>query len=142
MKTVKVGKRVKLHYTVKLADGEVVGTSKGGMPLEFTVGKGKVLKGLEQGVIGMEVGESRTIEIPPEAGYGMRDESRVLRLKKSELPTQDDIAIGRTVQYMNESGGMVNLIIVGVDEDTVTLDANHPFAGKTLTYEVAVVAVM
>ena len=66
---------------------------------------------------------------------------RVVRIQRSELPTQQDIAVGRTVQYMNESGGMVNFIILAADEETVTLDANHPFAGQTLRYELTLVAV-
>ncbi|MGB5987693.1 MAG: FKBP-type peptidyl-prolyl cis-trans isomerase [Desulfobacterales bacterium] len=136
MKTAQIGDRAKIHYTVKLPGGEVLGTSKSGPPLEFTLGKGKLIKKLEQGIVGMEVGESRTIEIPAEEGYGRRDESRVITVKKEELPTQQDIAVGRTVQYMGESGGMVNMIIVQVHDDAVTLDANHPFAGKDLVFEV------
>lgn len=141
MKKAEVGNFVKMHYTVKLSSGEIVGTSKKGMPLEFRIGRGKVFKRLEQGIVGMQAGESRTIEIAPEDGYGLRNEALVLKINKTELPTQNDIALGRTVQYMNESGSMVNLIIVDVGDDSVTLDANHPFAGKTLIYEVVLVAI-
>ncbi|MFZ7127676.1 MAG: FKBP-type peptidyl-prolyl cis-trans isomerase [Desulfobacterales bacterium] len=141
MKKAELGKQVKVHYTVKLESGEVVGTSKRSMPLDFRIGKGKVLKGLEHGIIGMEVGQSRTITIPPEEGYGRRNEALMVKVKKSDLPTQTDIAVGRTVQFMNESGAMVNLIITEVGDETVTLDANHPFAGKTLIYDVILVAV-
>ena len=136
MKTAQLGDRAKIHYTVKLPSGEVLGTSKTGPPLEFTLGKGKLIKKLEQGIVGMQVGETRTVELSPEEGYGRRDESRVITVKKKELPTQQDIAVGRTVQYMGESGGMVNMIIVQVHDDAVTLDANHPFAGKELIFEV------
>ena len=141
MKTVQMGDRAKIHYTVKLPTGEVIGTSKTGPPLEFTLGKGKLLKKLEEGISGMEVGQTRTIEVSPIEGYGVRDESRVITVKKEELPTRDDIAVGRTVQYMGESGNMVNMIISRVHEDAVTLDANHPFAGKDLIFEVVLLVV-
>jgi FKBP-type peptidyl-prolyl cis-trans isomerase 2 len=141
MAKAEVGRRVKLHYTLKLKSGEVVGTSKRSMPLEFRIGKGKVIRKLETGVIGMEPGESRRIEVSPEEGYGRRNEELVIRLAKGELPSREDIAVGRTVQYMNESGSMVNFVIAATDEDSVTLDANHPLAGKDLVYEVVLVAV-
>lgn len=141
MKTVQMGDRAKIHFTVKLPSGETLGTSKTGPPMEFTLGKGKLIKKLEQAMVGMQVGETRTIPLTPEEGYGLRDESRVLTIKKSDLPTQKDIAVGRTVQYMNESGGMVNMIITQVQDDTVTLDANHPFAGKDLVYEIVLLVI-
>lgn len=139
MQSARIGKRVALHYTIRDPDGNIVGRSAQGKPLEFTIGRGKVFKGLEQGVIGMCPGDSRSFDVPPELGYGLRNEARVLRLKKEELPTQQDIALGRTLQYMDESGGMLNFIIVGFDEQTVTLDGNHPFAGKTMRFEVQLV---
>ncbi len=142
MKTAERGSYVKLHYTVTLESGEVVGSSKRSAPLAFTIGKRKVLKKLEQGIIGMQIDEKRRIEIPPEEGFGMRDNSLVMKIKKEELPTQKDIAIGRTVQFMNETGGMVNLIITDVGDDHVIVDANHPFAGKTVIYEVVLLAVL
>ena len=141
MTTIRWGDRAKIHFTVKLPSGELLGTSKTGQPLEFTLGKGKLLKKLEQGIAGMAVGETRVIEVSPEEGYGRRDESRVITVKKEELPTQKDIAVGREVQYMGESGGMVNMIITHVHEDAVTLDANHPFAGKDLLFEVVLLVV-
>ena len=131
MDPIRAGHFVKIYYIVKLPDGTVVAASPKGKPLGFTVGRGKVLKGLEQGVLGMSVNQSRTIAIPPVRGYGDRDPGRVIRVNRTELPTQKDIKVGRTVQYMNEGGGMVNFLIIAVDEETVTLDANHPFAGES-----------
>ena len=132
---------IKIHYSIKSSDGKTVGVSRKGDPLGFVIGKGKVLKGLELGVVGLRPGESRTIHIPPEQGYGHRTSDKIIRVPKKELPTLKDIRIGRTVQYMNESGGMVNFLIVAVDDETVTLDANHPFAGQELIYDVTVVSV-
>jgi FKBP-type peptidyl-prolyl cis-trans isomerase 2 len=140
MQVAQAGQQAKIHYTIRLQSGEVVGTSKTGMPLVFRIGKGDVIKGLEQGVIGMQLGESRTIEIPPAAGYGARNDGRVLTLKREELPADLNTTVGRTVQYMTETGNRINLVIAAVGEDTVTLDANHPFAGQTLLFDVTLLA--
>lgn len=141
MEQARTGHFVKIQYAIKLPDGRVMGASPANKPLGFTIGKGKVLKGLEQGVIGMRAGQSRTITVPPDQGYGRRNPDLVITVKKTELPTQNDIKIGRTVQYMNESGVMVNFLIIAADQDTVTLDANHPFAGQELIYEVTMISV-
>lgn len=140
MTKAKAGDRVKIHYTIKLTNGEIVGTSRNGMPLSFKIGHGKVIKGLEQGVIGMQAGESRTIEITPEHGYGRRNEELVTTVSKEELPSQMDIAVGRTVQFLDTGERMVSMIVTAVGEKTVTLDANHPFAGQLLTFEIILVA--
>ncbi|MBL0715824.1 MAG: peptidylprolyl isomerase [Desulfosarcina sp.] len=140
MTKAKAGDRVKIHYTIKLTNGEIVGTSKNGMPLSFKIGHGKVIRGLEQGVIGMQAGESRTIEIAPEQGYGRRNEELVTTVSKEELPAQMDIAVGRTVQYLDTGERMVSMIVTAVGEKTVRLDANHPFAGHPLAFEIILVA--
>lgn len=141
MQKARIGHFVKIHYTIKLPEGRIVGASSANKPLGFTIGKSKVLKGLEQGVIGMQAGQKRAITVPPDQGYGPRNPDLVITVGKQELPTQSDIKVGRTVQYMNESGAMVNFLIIAADEQTVTLDANHPFAGQELIYEVTMVSV-
>ena len=141
MQKARIGHFVKIHYTIKLPDGRTVGTSSANKPLGFTIGKGKVLKGLEQGVIGMQAGQTRAVTVPPDQGYGQRNPDLVITVDKGELPTRSDIKVGRTVQYMNESGAMVNFLIIAADDQTVTLDANHPFAGQELIYEVTLVSV-
>ena len=141
MEQARKGHFVKIQYTIKLPNGRTVGKSSANKPLGFTIGRGKVLKGLEQGVIGMQAGQSRTISVSPDEGYGHRNPDLVIRVSRQELPTQNDIKIGRTVQYMNESGAMVNFLIIAADQETVTLDANHPFAGQELIYEVTMVSV-
>jgi len=141
MKEAKKGARARIHYTAKLQTGQVVGSSKGGQPLSFTIGKGKVFKALEQGVLGMQVGESRTIEIPPEHGYGARKDDLVMTLDKSEFAENIPFEVGRTVQYRSKAQEIVNFVIIGVGDKTVTVDANHPFAGQTIVYDVHLVAV-
>jgi peptidylprolyl isomerase len=139
MEEARPGSRVRIHYTAKLKTGEVVGTSKAGYPLTFTIGKGKVFKPLEEGVVGMQPGQSRTIEIPPEKGYGHRRDELVMMFEKSKFSKNIPLEVGRTVQFRGESQEVVNLIIVEVGEDTVTVDANHPFADQTIVYEVHLV---
>jgi len=136
MNAARPGSRVKIHYTVRLESGQVVGSSKGGQPLSFTIGKGKVIQGLEDGVVNMVPGESRSITIPPEAGYGHRKEERVLVIPKERMPKEMPLESGRTVQYRSETGEVVNLVILSVAEDRVIVDGNHPFAGQTLIYDV------
>jgi len=140
MKTADTGDQVRVHYTIKLSSGEIVGGSGGGRPLAFRIGSATVIKGLEQGVIGMQVNESRTIQIPPEDGYGLRNEELVLTLDKAALPANIDLVPGRALQYRKETGEAMNFIVAHVGEKTVTIDANHPFAGLTLTFEIVLVS--
>ena len=140
MKKAEIGDFVKVHYTIKRQDGKIVGASEQGKPLGFILGRGKVLKKLEQGVIGMRINETRTVKLTPEEGYGLRKPSMVIKIRKEDLPTQQHIAVGRTLQYMDESGTMINFIIADMDADTVILDANHPLAGQHLTYHVVLIS--
>ncbi|MGD9210411.1 MAG: FKBP-type peptidyl-prolyl cis-trans isomerase [Desulfobacteraceae bacterium] len=141
MKEAEFGKRAKIHYTVKLQDGKTVGSSRGGQPLSFTIGRGKLFKTLEQGIIGMKVGDVRTIDLSPKDAYGIRDESKVLKIDRSKLDETIKLQAGRVVQYRSETQEVVNLLIREFDENTVTVDANHPLAGEALTYTVHLVSV-
>ena len=140
MKKAKIGVRAKIHYTVKLQNGKPIGSSKGGQPLSFTIGRGKVLKRLEEGILGMRAGDVRDIDISPEQGYGIRDESLVMRIDRSKLDENVSLQKGRVVQYRSETQEVVNLLIRNLDDETVTVDANHPLAGEALTYTVHLVS--
>ena len=139
MQKAQIGHRARIHYTAKLQNGKAVGSSKGGQPLSFTIGRGKLLKGLEEEIIGMEVGQVKEIELPPEKGYGTRNESLVMKLDRSKLPENSMLEKGRVVQYRSETQEIVNLLVLDLDEKTVTVDGNHPFAGETLFYTVHLV---
>ncbi len=141
MEEAKFGNRAKIHYTVKLQDGKTVGSSRGGQPLSFTIGRGKVFKKLEQGIIGMKVGDVRTIAIPAEDAYGIRDESRVMKIDRSKSDENIKLQKGRVVQFRSETQEMVNLLIRDLDDASVTVDANHPLAGEALTYTVHLVSI-
>ena len=97
MQTAQLGKQAKIHYTIKLRNGQQVGSSKGAMPLSFKIGEGDVLKGLDDGVLGMQLGERKTLEIEPEQGYGYRNEELVIKLKKEDLPPGFEPTTGRAV---------------------------------------------
>lgn len=135
------GQTVKVHYTGKLEDGTVFDSSKDRQPLEFTLGSGSVIPGFEQAVSGMEVGESKTITIPPEEAYGHKRDELIIEVKKSEIPKEIDPSLGQKLQIKQPNGQIINLVVSEVKEDEVTLDANHPLAGQTLIFEVELVEI-
>ncbi len=141
MKTAEKGNTVKILFSIRLDDGSVVGASSEQSELTFTLGQRKILKGLEEGVIGMKVGEEKKIAISPEQGYGQYNKDLVLRVDREEFPPDVELKAGRTVQYQNRDGERVNLVVNKVDENTVTVDGNHPLAGLDLIYEVKVIAI-
>jgi len=143
MAQAKNGDKIKVHYTGKLEDGTVFDTSEDREPLEFTIGSGAIIPGFEKGVVGMEVNEKKTITIPPEEAYGPRHEELMLKKKKSEFPDGITPAVGKQVAIrLNQPNTPpINAIITDVSEDTVTLDANHPLAGKTLVFDIELVGI-
>lgn len=141
MSQAKDGDKVKVHYTGKLDDGTVFDTSKDRRPLEFEVGSGSVIPGFEQGIIGMETGETKTISIPPEEAYGASREELVVDVKKTDFPDNITPAIGQQLQIHQPGGNSINVIVTDMKEDIVTLNANHPLAGKTLTFDIELVEI-
>jgi FKBP-type peptidyl-prolyl cis-trans isomerase 2 len=136
------GDRVKVHYTGKLGDGRVLRTSEGGPPLEVNIGSGGHIRGLEKGLIGMQPGETKTIVVPPEEGHGPKQEDLIVSLPKTDFPESITPAVGKRVRARKEGGGYIEMSIKEIDEDTVTLDANHPLAGEILVFEVQLVEVI
>ena len=135
MKT-KNGDKVKVHYTGKLEDGEVFDSSRDSQPLEFTVGEGNVIPGFDKAVLDMEVGEKKSVEIAPDEAYGPRREELVVAVERSEIPSHIEPSIGQRLQMKQPEGEPVNLVITDMNDETVTLDANHPLAGMTLLFDV------
>ena len=135
------GDGVKVHYTGQLISGDVFDTSKDRQPLEFEIGSGKVITGFEKGVINMEVGESKRITIKPEEAYGQRREELVMNVMKNDLPDHITPTVGQQLQMRQQDGSPVNVIIADIDEDNVTIDANHPLAGHTLYFDVELVEI-
>ena len=141
MSQVKNGDTVKVHYTGKLENGKVFDTSEDRQPREFTLGSGKIIPGFEKGIIGMEVGEAKTITVPPEEAYGPRRNELIVDVEKTDLPENITPAIGKQLQIRQKDGNPIKVTITDMNEDTVTLDANHPLAGNTLFFDVELVEI-
>jgi len=143
MAQAKNGDKIKVHYTGKFEDGTVFDTSEERGPLEFTIGDGEVIPGFENSIIGMEVDERKTITVPPEEAYGPKREELIWERKKSEFPEGISPAVGKQVgvRLNQPDTPLINAIITDVSEDTVTLDANHPLAGKTLVFDIELVGI-
>ena len=142
MSTVKDGDTIVIHYTGKLEDGTVFDSSEGGNPLEFKVGDGELIPGLEQGVIGMAGGETKVITIPAELGYGPREEERVFEFPKDKIGANIDLETGQQVQMFRADGMPVMATIIGKSETSYTMDCNHPLAGKTLIFETRLLQIL
>ncbi len=141
MTTVKIGDKVRVHYTGKLDDGEVFDSSEGGTPLAFTVGDGQVIPGFDNGVIGMATGDSRTVHIPFVDAYGEHHDDGVMEVPRNEFPDDMELETGSRVQGQQSDGAVVSFTIMSVTDETVTLDANHPLAGKDLTFDLMLVSI-
>ena len=135
------GDRVKIHYTGKLEDGHVFDSSQNRAPLDFTVGSQTVMPGIEESIIGMEVGDTKSIEISPEDAFGPRREELVVEVRRNDLPDHVTPAVGQRLQMQQPDGNPIDLIITDMNEKTVTLDANHPLAGQTLLFDLELVEI-
>jgi len=142
MARAKYGDTVKVHYTGRLDDGTVFDTSANGEPLQFTIGSGQIIPGFEQAVVGMNPGESKTVKIPAEDAYGQRREDLIIEVEKSQLPEGLKPEVGLQLQSRQPDGRIVVLTIADMTESHVTLDANHPLAGKDLTFEIQLVEII
>lgn len=136
------GDTVKVHYTGKFGDGAVFDSSKNREPLQFTLGQGRLIKGFEEAVDGMTPGESRTVNIPPEMGYGPRNENMVFKVKKEHFPPALEKKIGAMLELRQPDGGILEVQVSDITEDTVVLDGNHPLAGKELVFEIELVEIV
>jgi peptidylprolyl isomerase len=134
MRQAKEGETVSLHYKGSFEDGTVFDSSETHGPLRFTVGKGTVIPGFDEAVLGMKLGEAKTVTIPPEKGYGPRNEELLMKIDKKELPPDLAPAVGQRIEF-SKGDQRLQLTVADVAEEAVTFDANHPLAGKTLVFE-------
>ena len=141
MSQAKEGDTVKIHYTGKLENGETFDSSKDREPLQFKMGGGQVIPGFEKGIAGMEVGESKDITIPPEEAYGAKNEELVFEIERSKLPDHITPEVGMPLQMTQENGQPVNVVITALTGETITIDANHPLADKTLHFNIDLVEI-
>ncbi|WP_340818187.1 peptidylprolyl isomerase [Methanolobus sp. WCC4] len=138
--TIKDGDTVKVDYTGMLEDGSVFDSSEGRQPLEFTVGSGQVIKGFDDAVMGLEVGDETEITIPPEEAYGEHKSSLVDTVSRDLVQSNDMVMeIGKTFFVQTPHGEPMPAKVIALTDDEVTFDLNHPLAGKTLTFKIKVV---
>jgi FKBP-type peptidyl-prolyl cis-trans isomerase SlpA len=135
---IKEGSKVKVHYTGKLTDNNVFDSSVEREPLEFVVGEGMLIPGFEQGLMGMQVGETKTIELSPEQAYGEVREELINEVPTQNLP--EGVEEGQMLQA-NTEAGPITVVVSKINEETAIVDANHPLAGKTLIFDLEVVEV-
>ena len=142
MQEAKKGDKVKVHYHGKLTSGETFDSSSGREPLEFEIGSGSVIKGFDEGVSGMKVGEKKTINIPVEEAYGQRSEDMLIEFPKDRFPKDMEIKEGMQLMMSNGSGQNIPVIVTEVKDDAVILDANHPLAGEDLIFDIELIEIV
>jgi peptidylprolyl isomerase len=135
------GDKVFLHYVGKLDDGSVFDSSINSNPLEFTIGDGSIIPGFEEAVIGLEEGQKKSFTVKPEDAYGPYYNERVIVINKSQLPPDLDPQIGDKLQGQQPDGSVVLFSVIDRNEDEITLDGNHPLAGKNLNFEIELVKI-
>ncbi len=141
MTQVKTGDTVRIHYTGTLSDGSTFDSSEGREPLEFQVGSGQIIPGLDNAIPGMEVGEKKVVEVPASEAYGPVNPEMRQAVPREGIPADIPLDIGTMLQMQTPQGQVVPVTVVEVTETEVTLDANHPLAGKDLTFAIELVEI-
>jgi len=142
MAQAKRGDTVRVHYTGRLEDGTVFDTSLSRRPLQFTLGNGQVIAGVENAITGMHIGESKTTVIPVEQAYGPRRNDMIVTVKRDELPPDLDAKIGQRLELTQLDNKTILVTVIDVTESSLTIDANHPLAGKTLTFDIELIGIV
>ena len=142
MAEAKKGDTVKVHFTGKLSDGTVFDTSDGKDPIQFTLGSGQVIEGFDEGVTGMQVGESKTINIPQEKGYGERRDELMLEVERKHLPDNIDPEHGERLEMEDPNGRKIRVTVTDKTDEKLVLDANPPLAGQDLTFDIELVEIV
>ncbi|MGD8775748.1 MAG: peptidylprolyl isomerase [Syntrophobacterales bacterium] len=142
MAQAKTGDTVKIHYSGFLDDGTLFGSSRGEKPVEFIIGEGKLISGFESAVINMEEGDKKTVNIPPEDGFGKYKEDLVKAISKTSIPSHFEAKVGKVLVFSVHEGDNVRATVKDVTENEVIIDANHPFAGKELQFEIELLEIV
>ena len=136
MAKVKNGDMVKVHYTGSLEDGTVFSRTTEQEPLEFTLGEGQIIPGLEKAIIGMEPDELKTIKVHAKDAFGPRHDELIIKVDRDKLPEDLKLEIGDQLKVPREDGQTTSVKVTSVSESKVTLDANHPLSGKDLIFDI------
>lgn len=135
-----IGTKVSIEYTLTLEDGSVVDTNEGAEPLSYVHGESQIIPGLERSLEGMEVGEKKTVSVEPDDAYGAVDDEAFLEVSKERVP-ESARRLGAVVHGQAENGQVFTARVAEVGEESLVLDFNHPLAGKTLLFDVTVLAI-
>jgi len=133
------GDKVKVHYHGRLRSGETFDSSQGREPLEFEVGAGQMIKGFDESVKGMQVGDKKTVEIGADEAYGQREAGNLIEFPKDQFPPNMNPEVGQQLMLSNDQGQQFPVVVAEVKEDSVVLDANHPLAGQDLIFDIEMV---
>jgi peptidylprolyl isomerase len=142
MRTARSGDTVKVHYTGRLDDGTVFDSSREHDPLTFTIGEGSLIRGFEDAVVGMSVGEAKTETVPSGMAYGDEAPELFMNVARGDFPPDVEPVVGQMLEIRKPDGRRIPVIVNDVTEEEVTLNANHPLAGKDLTFEIQLVEIV
>ena len=142
MQQVKSGDKIKVHYHGRLTNGETFDKSEGREPLEFEVGSGMVIKGFDDGVTGMTVGDKKTINIPADEAYGPKNPDMIIDMPKDRFPKDMEIEVGMPLSMSDGQGQQFQVVVAEVQEEVIILDANHPLAGEDLIFDLELVEII
>ncbi|MCA6061981.1 FKBP-type peptidyl-prolyl cis-trans isomerase [Thalassolituus marinus] len=135
------GSQISMHFALKLEDGQVVDSTFEREPAKFTLGDGNLLPGFEEYLLGLTTGDHKTLQIPPEKAFGQPNPQNVQEMKRNTFPVDMPVAEGLMVSFADAQGAELPGVISAVEGDWVTVDFNHPLAGKTLDFEVQILEV-
>ena len=142
MQAVKNGDKVRVHYHGRLTNGTTFDSSEGRDPLEFEVGAGMVIKGFDNGVVDMKVGEKKTLNIPVEEAYGPKNDELIMDFPKENIPADLNPQVGMELQMSNPQGQVFPVKVAAISTEFITLDANHPLAGEPLIFDIELVEIV
>lgn len=142
MTEVKPGDKVRIHYTGTLADGSVFDSSEGRDPLEFTVGSGQIIPGLDKAIPGMTVGDKKTVVAIADEAYGQPDPNARQAVPRGQIPPEIPLEVGLMLEMRTPNGQSMPVTVVEITEDSVTLDANHRLAGEDLTFAIELIEIV
>ena len=142
MQQVKSGDKVKVHYHGKLTSGETFDSSEGRAPLEFEVGSGMVIRGFDDGVTGMKVGDKKTLNIPFNEAYGPRNPEMIVEFPKDKLPSDMELEVGMPLVMTGGGNEQFQVVVSQIKENSILLDANHPLAGQDLVFDIELVEIV
>ncbi len=141
MQQAKRGDTVKIHYRGRLEDGTVFDSSEDGDPIEFKIGEGAVIPGFEDAVIGMSEGQKKTEHIEADRAYGQHRPDLVFTIDRGQLPNGTEVAVGDFLKIGFTDGQTASVQVADLDDESITLDANHPLAGRDLTFDLTLVEI-